>query len=142
MKLDLDYLHKVSDNLHQLYREAGDYNPDEHVYNVQFSPECNDIRCHISWPYFRNLIANEADAPCEMSRVEEALHLRARVHGVEMVCCVFRHEVVSMLKELVAEHPEGDYEVCEDDDIVAMFIIWQNMTGWDLDWPEEVVVYD
>lgn len=134
MKLDLDYLHKVSDNLHQLYREAGGYNPDEHVYNVQFSPESNDIRCHISWPYFRNLIANEADAPSELSRVGDALHLRAKVQGIEMVCCIFQHEVVKMLKDLVAEHPESDYEVCEDDDIVALFIIWQNMTGWDLDW--------
>jgi hypothetical protein len=42
-----------------------------------------------------------------------------------------------MLKELVAKHPESDYEVCEDDDIMVLFIIWQNMTGWDLDWPEE-----
>ena len=92
------------------------------------------IGCHISWPYFRNLIANEADAPCEVTKTKNALHLSASVQGIEMVSCVFKQDVVNMLKELVAEHPEGAYEVCEDDDIVAMFIIWQNMTGWDLDW--------
>ena len=132
MKLDLTYLHKVSDNLHQLYRDAGGYNPDEHVYSVQFYPGSREMHCHISWPYFRNLVEIEADAPAEVSRVQGALHLQAKVRGIEMVCFIFQKEVVRMLKELVAEHPEGGYEICEDDDIMALFTLWQNMTGWNL----------
>lgn len=130
MKLDLEYLHKVSNNLHQLYRESGGYNPDEHVYHVQFEPDHKLIRCHISWPYFRNLIANEADGPTEVHKVQEALHLSTRVQGIEMVTCLFKPEVLELLEEC----PESAQALCEDDDILAMFIVWQNATGWNMHW--------
>lgn len=132
MKLDLDYVRKVSDNLHQLYRESGGYYTEEHVYSVQFSPASGVARCLISWPYFRNLTANEADGPCELSKVQGYLHMTARVQGIEMVCCVSKAEVVDMLKESCGNNYE-DYEVHEDEDILALFITWQNLTGWNVE---------
>ena len=113
-----------------------------HVYSIQFEPSNGRVSAHIQWLYFRNLVANEADHPATITKVEVGtpwLHGTCTSHGVEIHTCLNKYEVVDMLKELVAEHTEDNYEVCEDDDIMALFTIWQNMTGWDLDWPEEVV---
>lgn len=147
MKLDFDQLKQMALKFNQDYLEDGDLcenmGKGAHVYTISFDPREARVRVHLQWPYFRNQVANEADHPATYYKMDDdTLHLACDSHGVEISTILNRSEVVSMLKELVAEHPEGDYEVCEDDDIVAMFIIWQNMTGWDLNWPEEVVVYD
>ena len=147
MKLDFDQLKQMALRFNKDYLEDGDHcttmDKGAHVYSIIFDPREARVRVHLQWPYFRNQVANEADHPASVSRMDSStLHLVCDTHGVEICTILNKFEVVDMLKELVAEHPESDYEVCEDDDIVAMFIIWQNMTGWDLDWPEEVVVYD
>lgn len=147
MKLDFDQLKQMALKFNQDYREDGDLceNMDKgaHVYTISFDPREARARVYLQWPYFRNQVANEADHPISCSKLDEnTLDLVCDTHGVEISTILNKSEVVTMLKELVAEDPEGNYEVCEDDDIIAMFIIWQNMTGWDLDWPEEVVVYD
>lgn len=126
MKLDLDYIRKVASNLHQLYRESGGYQPDAHVYSVHFEPDSNYVRCHISWPYFRNLVANEADGPCEVCKAGTGLHLTASVQGVEMITCVFKYELVDMLKDL-------GYEVSQDTDVLVLFTLWQNASGWNVE---------
>lgn len=135
MKLDLDYLHKVSDNLHQLYRDAGGYNPEEHVYSLHFEPDDNNVSCHISWPYFRNLVANETDVDVSKAGAI-ALHLAARMQGIEITACVFKDEIVGMLKEHLGS-AYASYEVHEDEDVLALFDLWQNLTGWGLSGEEQ-----
>ena len=143
MKLNLDALKALGTSLQKTYQVDGDL-PDQldkgsHVYRISFEPSTGRVEAHIQWPYFRNLVANEADHPATYTVHEGWMHLSCTSHGVEITTCLEKAAVVSMLKELVAEYPESDYEICEDDDIINLFTIWQNMTGWDLDWPEEVV---
>ena len=143
MKLDLDALKRISQEMQRDYQAAGDLctqlDRGEHVYRISFDPCADRVEAHVQWLYFRNLVANEADHPATYHEHEGWLHMNCTSHGVEITTCLQKSEVVNMLKELVAEHPESDYEICEDDDIINLFTIWQNMTGWDLDWSEEVV---
>ena len=145
MKLDLDVLKQLGQEMQKAYQVDGDTSSQLdkglHVYRVSFEPSTGRVEAHVQWPRFRNLVANEADHPATYTTHDNWLHLSCTSHGVEIVTCLDKCEVVSMLKKLIAEHPENCYEVCEDDDIINLFKTWQNMTGWDLDWPEEVVVY-
>lgn len=145
MKLDLDALKQIGLGMQKAYKVDGDLldqlDQGLHVYQISFEPSTGRVKAHVQWPYFRNLVANEADHPATYHEHDGWMHLSCTSHGVEIITCLMKAEVVSMLKVLVAEHPESDYEICEDDDIINLFTIWQNMTGWDLDWPEEVVVY-
>lgn len=141
MKLDLDALKQLGQGMQKAYQADGD--PCEqldkglHVYRISFEPSTGRVEAHVQWPYFRNLVANEADHPATCITHDDWLHLSCASHGVELVTYLPKDEVVDMLKELVAEQPESDYEVCEDDDIINLFTIWQNMTGWDLGWPSQ-----
>ena len=142
MKLDFDQLKRMALKFNQDYLEDGDLceNMDKgaHVYSISFEPREARARVHLQWSYFRNQVANEADHPVSCYKIDSsALHLACDTHGVEISTVLYRYEVVAMLRDLVAEHPESDYEICEDDDVVALFIIWQNMTGWDLEWEDK-----
>ena len=148
MKLDLDKLRVLGGTMKEAYQTDGDFctqlDKGSHVYRISFEPSTGSVEAHIQWPMFRNLVANEADHPAVISKHsvdgdQSFLHCSCSSHGVEISTCLHKHEVVNMLKNLVAEHPESDYKVCENDDILILFIVWQNMTGWDLDWSEEVV---
>lgn len=148
MRLDLDALQQIGQGMQREYQVDGELSNQLdkglHVYSISFEPSTGRVSVHMQWLRFRNLVANEADHPATITRVEADthwLHCSCTSHGVEISACLNKAEVVDMLKELVAEHPESDYEVCEDDDIMSLFVIWQNMTGWDLDWPEEAVTY-
>ena len=144
MRLNLDALKIASRDMQRMYLDEGDVHTQldkgSHVYSISFEPSTGRVSAHIQWPMFRYLVANEADHPATCHEHDTWLHLSCTSHGVEITACLDKSEIVNMLKELVAEHPESDYEICEDDDIINLFTIWQNMTGWDLDWPEEVVV--
>lgn len=149
MKLNLDALKALGTSLQKAYQVDGDLldqlDQGLHVYRISFEPSTGRAEAHVQWPYFRNLVANEADHPADVHKVtteHDWLHCSCTCHGVELSTCLEKTEIVNMLKELVAEHPESDYEICEDDDILNLFTIWQNMTRWDLDWPEEVVCAD
>ena len=146
MKLDLDALRQIGRGMQREYQVDGELSNQLdkglHVYSIQFEPGTGSVSVHVQWPRFRNLVANEADCPATITKVaanNSWLHCSCTSHGVEIHACLNKYEVVDMLKELVAEHPEGDYEVCEDDDIMALFITWQNMTGWDLGWPNDAI---
>lgn len=148
MKLDFDQLRRLGLKWQQDYRERGELckqlDKGEHVYSIQFEPSTGRVSVHLQWLYFMSLVANEADHPAtitKMSADQSWLHCSCTTHGVEICACLNKYEVVSMLKELVAEHPESDYEICEDDDIINLFTTWQNMTGWNLGWSDEVVTY-
>ena len=115
MKLDFDQLKQMALKFNQDYREDGDLceNMDKgtHVHSISFDPREARARVHLQWPYFRNQVANEADHPVSYYKLDDkTLHLSCDSHGVEISTILNRSEVVNMLKELVAEHPEGDYE--------------------------------
>ena len=141
MRLDLDALKQMGLGMQKAYQVDGDTSDQLdrglHVYSINFEPSTGRVSAHIQWPRFRYLVANEADRPADVHKVTTDygwLHCSCTSHGVEISTCLNKHEVVNMLKELVAEHPESDYEICEDDDILNLFTIWQNMTGWNLGW--------
>ena len=140
MKFDLGALRQIGQDMQQAYQVDGDTGDQLarglHVYSIQFEPSTGKVSAHIQWPRFRNLVANGADHPATITRMEASqpwLHCSCTVRGVEISACVFKSEVIDTLKELIAEHPESGYEVCEDDDIMVLFVTWQNMTGWGLD---------
>ena len=145
MELDLDQLKRMGDTMQVSYQADGDVcaqlDKGSHVYRISFEPSTGRVEAHVQWPYFRNLVANEADHPATYTVHDDWLHLDCTTHGVEITTCLPKSEVINMLKEHLGSNYEA-YEVHEDEDVLALFIIWQNMTGWDLDWPEEVVVYD
>ena len=145
MKLDLDALKQMGQGMQKAYQADGDVSThlDKgfHVYRISFEPSTGKVEAHIQWPYFCNLVANEADHPVTYTTQDDWLHMSCTSHGVEIVTCLERADVINMLKEHLGSNYEA-YELHEDEDVLALFTIWQNMTGWDLNWPEEVVVYD
>ena len=146
MKIDFDYIRKVSDNFKQVcVEDPNAYDNGRFVFSVQFEPETGLTNVHVQWPYFRNLVANSADAPAVCTKVYTGenmhpwMYWTASVLGCGIVTCVNKFDIIKDLRDLVAEHPESDYEICEDDDIENLFSIWQNMTGWNLGWPKQEV---
>lgn len=139
MKLNFDYINRISNNLHELSKlDPKEYAEGRYVYEIRFSPSSGKCEIHMQWPMFRNLIANESDRPVEIDHLAygsspACLHMTGWVQGIEIRVCVDKDEIINDLKAVVDEYPESDYEICEDDDIMALFIIWQNMTGWNLD---------
>ena len=143
MKIDFDYINRVAAKLHEAFVEDGGmeaYSEGRHVYSLRIEPETKRVEIHVQWPMFRNLVANEADAPATCNKISSVenmdpwMHWHCDVQGVHLTACVNKWDVIQDLKELVSEHPESDYEICEDDDIENLFNIWQNMTGWNLGW--------
>lgn len=138
MKLDFSYIGRVSKNLHCLSKQdPKEYAEGRYVYEIRFSPSNGTCEIHMQWPMFRNLIANESDRPVEVDRLAygsgpAVLHMTGWVQGIEIRACVDKHEIIDDLRAVVSEHSEDDYEICEDDDIAALFNLWQNMTGWNL----------
>lgn len=138
MKLDFEQLKQMALEFNKDYLEDGDLcaNMDKgaHVYTISFDPQEARARVHMQWPYFRNQVATEAAHSTSYSKLDaETLHLMCDSHGVEISTILNKFEVMTMLMELVVEQPNDDYEVFEDDDILALFIMWQNLSGWNLE---------
>lgn len=138
MNLNFEYLDRVRQHLQfQSKIDPKEYAEGRYVYEIRFSPNNGKCEVHMQWPMFRNLIANESDRPVEVDRLAygsgpATLHMTGWVQGIEIRVCVDKYEIIDDLKAIVDEHPESDYEICEDDDIAALFNLWQNMTGWNL----------
>lgn len=142
MKLDLDTLKQIGQGMQKAYQVDGDTSSQLdkglHVYRISIEPSTGRVEAHVQWPYFRNLVANEADHPATYTIHDGWLHLDCTTHGVKITTCLPKSEVINMLKEHLGSNYEA-YEVHEDEDVLALFKLWQKLTGWDLDWPEEVV---
>lgn len=137
MKLDFDQLQRMAQKFHQDYQEDGDLweqlDEGAHVYSISFDPREGQARVHLQWPYFRNQVANEAGHFTACDKLgKDILHLTCDSHGVEISTILGRHEIINMLKEHLGDNYEY-YEVHEDEDILALFIIWQNLTGWNME---------
>lgn len=141
MKLDLDQLKRMALKFNQDYLEDGDLcaNMDKgaHVYSIHFEPREARARVHLQWPYFRNQVANEADHSATYQKLDShTLYLTCDSHGVEISTILNSGEIIDMLKEHLGSNYEA-YEVHEDEDVLVLFITWQNMTGWALDWEDK-----
>lgn len=142
MKLDFGYISQVSKSLHSLSKlDPKEHAEGRYVYEIRFRPSNGTCEIHMQWPMFRNLIANEADRPVEIDRLASSsspawLHLTGWVQGIEIRACVDKGEVIDDLKAVFGEYPQCDYEICEDDDVLELFVLWQNMTGWNMDWED------
>ena len=140
MKLDLDALKQIGQGMQKAYQVDSDpceqLDKGSHVYRISFEPSTGRVEAHVQWPYFRNLVANEADHPATYTVHDGWLHLDCTTHGVEITTCLPKSEVINMLKEHLGSDYEV-YEVHEDEDVLALFKLWQNLTGWDLDWEEQ-----
>lgn len=140
MKLDFMYLDRVRQHLQlQSKVDPKEYAEGRYVYEIRFCPSSGKCEIHMQWPMFRNLITNESDRPVEVDRLAygsspAVLHMTGWVQGVEIRVCVDKHEIINDLKECLGDNYEA-YEVHEDEDILALFTLWQNMTGWNLGWP-------
>lgn len=137
MKLDFDQLKQMALRFNQDYLEDGDLceqlDKGAYVYSISFEPRTDRARVHLQWPYFRNQVANEADHSAVCDKLgEDTLHLTCDSHGVEISTILGRYEIINMLKEHLGDSYES-YEVHEDEDILALFITWQNLTGWNME---------
>ena len=137
MKLNFEYLDRVRQHLQfQSKLDSKEYAEGRYVYEIRFSPSSGKCEIHMQWPMFRNLIANESDRPVEVDRLAygsgpATLHMTGWVQGIEIRACVDKYEIIDDLKEHLGNSYEA-YEVLEDEDIMALFTFWQNMTGWNL----------
>lgn len=141
MKLDFEQLKSMSDSFHKQYIADGDTSEQldkgSMVYSINFDPVVGACSVHVQWPYFRNLVANESDHLAtysvvqQNSREEPWIHWTCSVLGVKITACMDKNMVLDELKTL--EFPAGCV-ICEEDDIESLLTIWQNMTGWNLDW--------
>ena len=139
MKIDFEYIKKVSDKLHEAFVEDGDlstqFDKGSMVHSINFDPQTGHASAHVQWPYFRNLVANEGDYPATYTRVQQSskdepwLYWNCDVLGVKIVTCMDKSDIVKELEAL--ELPE-DCEVDFSDDIEHLFTLWQNCTGWNL----------
>lgn len=139
MKLDFEQLRRMSDKFHKDYTNDGDSSEQldngHMVYSINFDPGCGGVRAHVQWPYFRNLVANESDHPATYSVLrdddtrEPWIHWSCSVLTVEINACMYKATILDELKSM--ELPE-DYEICEEDDIENLLILWMNLTGWNM----------
>lgn len=137
MKLDFDQLKRLKDSFHAQFTADGalyqQIDKGSMVYSINFTPGEGQAKVHMQWPYFRNLVANEAEHPATYSVVQQTpeeepwIHWSCDVQGVEISACMFKADV---LKEFSAlELPEGCI-LCEEDHIESLLVLWMNMTGW------------
>lgn len=142
MKLDFEQLKHLSDAFHAQFTADGDTSQQlgkgSMVYSIDFDPGVGRASAHVQWPYFRNLVANEADHPATYSVVRQTsktkpwIHWSCTVQGIEIRACMCRDDILKELKSL--ELP-AEYEICKDYDIEALLVLWMNMTGWNMPCP-------
>lgn len=139
MKLDFDQLKRLNDSFHAQYTADGEFfqqmDKGRMVYSINFRPREGQANVHVQWPYFRNLVANEADHPATYSVVQQDseaepwIHWTCDVQGIEISACMFKSDVLKEFSALGL--PEG-CDLCEEDHIEALLVLWMNMTGWNM----------
>ena len=134
MKLDFEQLGRLKESFHELYCQDGDIceqlDKGSMVFSIDFDPQCGACRVHMQWPYFRNLVANEADCPATYrvctTVVDDAswIHWTCRVLGVEITACMSKQDVLRELEMLgVAEAEDSSA------DIESLLALWQATSG-------------
>lgn len=142
MKIDFDFINNVATKLHEAFIADGGmqaYKEGRYVHSLCIEPSTKQVEIHVQWPMFRNLVTTKANAPATYTKDSTGdnavswMHWHCDVQGMHIIACLNKWDVIRDLRELVAEHPESGYEICEDDDIENLFSLWQNMTGWNLE---------
>lgn len=142
MKLDFEQLRRLNDSFHAQFTADGDLSQQmdkgRMVYSINFNPGEGRASVHVQWPYFRNLVANEAGHPATYSVIQQTpkekpwIHWSCDVQGVEISTCMFKSDV---LKEFSALELPESCTLCEEDHIESLLVLWMNMTGWNMPCP-------
>lgn len=145
MKLDFEQLNRMKENLHKLFLEDGNTSQQlgkgSMVYSVSFDPGCNTARVHVQWPYFCNLVANEADRPATYSVIKQPsdetvwMHWTCFVQGIEISACMNRSDIIQTMQE-----SQVNFHWTDEDNVEDLFKLWQHFTGWNMSQYEEVYI--
>lgn len=117
MYIDLEGLRVLSRHFHKAYGDEDD----QYVLSIEFTPDTDQVKVHMSWPLLCNL-TKEHTAEVQVNIVDEtALILKTNLMGVVCVSCIFKFEI---LEELSIQ------DVDSNADIYALFLLWQDIVGW------------
>lgn len=133
MQVDFEYLGKLADRFHKDYLCDGGYQAyveGRHVFTIEFNPEINNVRVHMAWPMFRDLVSKYARVPVTCSQSAGSLYLECTILNVRCVACMFADDLKAEF-DLLGLSNEDCPGSCEDD-ILNLFTLWQNITGWNL----------
>ena len=139
MKIDFDQISQLAQKFRKDYREdpKGQSVLDSdsrHVFSISFNPECGESRAHVAWPYFRDLVANEASGPVNMTLVGEDIHTLHFDCKIQHTTCVAIMSMYALKQEFeLLGLPSESTQIDFDDDIRNLLALWQNLTGWGLD---------
>lgn len=135
MKLDFEQLRRLKESFHEQFQQDGEVseqlNKGSMVYSLLLDPQDNSCSVHVQWPYFRNLVANEADCPATYSvnrsvvDGESWVHWTCKVLGITINACMYKSDVLYELKQLKMPAEESDIE--------SLLVMWQNASGWNME---------
>ena len=114
----------VADGGDQAYREG------RHVYSIEFTPECSEIRVHMAWPMLQGLVSAKKNVVVDLTNVGSNVHLQCRLEGVTCVAVVSIVDLKGMFEEMGL--PDEDHTINFDDSPVNLFRMWQSVSGWNL----------
>ena len=144
MKIDFQQINNLAQKFYEDHREDINHLDDRYVYTIEFAPGTGKSRIHMQWPYFRDLVANEASSSVRHSVIranpnEPTLHFECKI---QHTLCV----AVMLMQNLRAEFEllgllDEDHPINFNADIEDLFSLWQHLTGWGLDWPGEVATH-
>ena len=127
MKLDLNNLRTIADKLHDAFLEDGEgieqLLKGRYVYSITIDPSKGEVSAHVQWPYFKELTTSATYDRIVQDNIPW-LHWEAKVQGVRLVICMYKHMLVDELKAL------GFTEISEDADIEDLLDVFQDLSGW------------
>ena len=131
MKLDFNQLRRLKDSFHQQFAEGGDLSSQlddgSMVYSIHFDPHESSCKVHVQWPYFRNLVANEADCAASFEECGSDgavwLYWTCKVQGIVITACMFREDLFQELRAINAEFSETE-------ELPVLLAMWQDLSGW------------
>ena len=103
------------------------------MYSIEFKPDVNNVRVHMSWTMFKNLVADiqlEQRVP-EITRVNsKSIVCFFKMHDVDCVACLGPNDLKQEFELLGL--PDEDHTIDFEDDVLRLFNLWQSVTGWGL----------
>ena len=136
MKIDFGQISNLAQKFQKDYREDPKgqttlSTDSRHVYSIQFEPDCGASRVHVVWPYFRDLVANEASGPVKSSLVgtdTKTLYLKCMIQHTTCVAVLTMYDLQKEFELL--DLPDECNSIDFDGDIRNLLNLWQNLTGW------------
>ena len=132
MKLDFNQLKRLKDSFHQQFVEGGNLSKQlddgTMVFSIKFDPHEGSCDVHVKWPYFRNLVANEADCAASFKEISTSpswIYWTCKVQGITITACMSREDLLHELRTI-------DAEFSDDDETLVLLALWQELSGWNL----------